>query len=384
MPENAQSRRDASGSPAGKDPTVTVLLSVYNGAPYVRSAVASILNQTFADFEFLIIDDGSTDGTRVVLDTFADPRIRRLVHPTNRGLSVSLHEGLARARGRYIARQDADDISLPERLGRQVAFLEAHPDVAVVGGQARLIDATGRPIRARMLAKPLSRVGVRFKVMFDGPLIHSAVMFRRALVRDGFGGYNLAWPTYEDYELWSRLTEAGCPMANLSDVLLEHRHHAACITCTYDPLAAERVRNRMRANLQAICQCDDDFADWLDFWTAVLFAKVLPPPSRSGPALKALDRIHRRFTRLHTEPEARGEIRWHLACTLMTAFHGCVRTRPATALRCLARALRVHPAATFSIAWDSALRHLARLIPRRTASVDSIARPTTHSSEPSL
>jgi len=361
---------------------VTVLMSVYNGCPYVQAAVASILEQTFTDFEFMIIDDGSTDQTAAVLDTFDDPRIRRLVHPTNRGLTVSLNEGLALAAGRYVARQDADDVSRPDRLARQVAFLESHPDVSVVGAQARLIDAEGHPIRTRMLATPLSNVGVRFKLMFDGPLIHSTVMFRRKTVYDGSRGYDAAWSTNQDYELWSRLAQQGCVMVNLPDVLLDHRHHPHRVSAGYTVEAAQRVRRRMQSNVQILCQCDDVVADWLDFWTAVLFAKVLPPPSRSGPALEALDRIHRRFTQLHPEPDARGEIQWHLACTLMTAFHGCIRTRPATALWCLARALWVHPGAALSIAWDSALRHLSRLIPQRTASVDSIARPATHSSEP--
>ena len=204
---------------------VTVLMSVYNGCPYVQAAVASILEQTFTDFEFMIIDDGSTDQTAAVLDTFDDPRIRRLVHPTNRGLTVSLNEGLALAAGRYVARQDADDVSRPDRLARQVAFLEAHPEVSVVGAQARLIDAEGHPIRTRMLATPLSNVGVRFKLMFDGPLIHSTVMFRRKTVYDGSRGYDAAWSTNQDYELWSRLAQQGCVMVNLPDVLLDHRHH---------------------------------------------------------------------------------------------------------------------------------------------------------------
>lgn len=361
---------------------VTVLMSVYNGCPYVHAAVASILEQTFTDFEFMILDDGSTDETAAVLDTFDDPRIRRLVHPTNRGLTASLNEGLALARGRYIARQDADDLSQPDRLARQVAFLESHPEVSVVGAQARLIDPQGRPIRTRMLTQPLSDVGVRFKLMFDGPLIHSAVMFRRKTVYDGAGGYDAAWPTNQDYELWSRLAQEGCVMVNLPDVLLDHRHHVHRVSARYTLEAAQRVRRRMQSNVQILCQCDDDLADWLDFWAAVLFAKVLPPPSRSGPALEALDRIHRRFTQLHPEPEARGEIRWQTACTLMTAFHGCIRTRPAMALRCLARALRIHPAATLSITWDSTLRHLARLVPRRSASADSLAPPAVPSSEP--
>jgi len=346
---------------ADATPVVTVLLSVYNGGPYIRRAVASILAQTFGDFEFIIIDDGSTDGTAAILDAFDDPRIRRITHPVNRGLTASLNEGLALARGQYIARQDADDVSLPDRLARQVAYLQAHPDIVVVGAQARLIDAAGRRIPDHMLAKPLTPAGVRFKLLFDGPLIHSSVMFRRDVVQGRFGGYDPSWPTNQDYELWSRLAQAGCAMANLPDVLVEHRHHGGQISAGYDIRAAERVWGRMQVNVRAICRCDDDVSNWLTFWMAVLFPSVPTSIGRVGPALRALRHICRRFAEVHPDPMARRDIRWHLASTLLTAFYGCIRYRPWSAVRCLLRALWADPLATVSIVFDSIGRCAGRL-----------------------
>ena len=119
-------------SAPASEPVISVVLPVYNCADYVAEAVQSILDQTFSNFEFLIIDDGSTDATSNVLQGFRDPRIRSITQE-NHGLAFTLNRGLELSRGRYVARQDADDISLPDRLGKQVAFLEAHPACALVG-----------------------------------------------------------------------------------------------------------------------------------------------------------------------------------------------------------------------------------------------------------
>ena len=120
------------------DPKISVVMAVYNGEKYLREAIDSILNQTFKDFEFIIVNDGSTDRTREILESFIDPRIV-LIHQEHMGLTKSLNRGIALAKGKYIARQDADDISMAERLEKQFNFLESHENVALLGTAGHII-----------------------------------------------------------------------------------------------------------------------------------------------------------------------------------------------------------------------------------------------------
>src|SRR5947207_1274318 len=118
-------------------------MSVYNGENYLAEAIDSILNQTFKDFEFIVIDDGSSDTSLKIIKKYTDPRIK-LISRKNKGLVASLNEGLAKAKGDYIARQDADDVSLPQRLKKEVEYLDAHPKVALVGSNYKHLDAKGK------------------------------------------------------------------------------------------------------------------------------------------------------------------------------------------------------------------------------------------------
>src|SRR3989344_8977423 len=117
-------------------PPITVLLSVYNDSRFLKSAIESILNQTFSDFEFLVINDASTDNTAEIINSFSDPRLKTITNSHNLGLTKSLNIGLKEAQGKYIARLDADDISLPDRLKIQHDFMESHPDIALSGTDA--------------------------------------------------------------------------------------------------------------------------------------------------------------------------------------------------------------------------------------------------------
>jgi hypothetical protein len=185
------------------NPALTILMSVHNGLPYVAEAVASVLAQTFTDFEFLILDDASSDGTAAYLRGLADSRVRVISLPENIGLTAALNVGLREARGEFVARQDADDWSHPRRLEMQVAFLRTHPACAVVGAQARLRDGRGRSQGKKNF--PLTHAGICFAHLFDNALAHSAVTFRRAEIV-ALGGYDEAWPASQDYELWSRVS----------------------------------------------------------------------------------------------------------------------------------------------------------------------------------
>lgn len=199
---------------------VSVVMSVYNGERYVREAVDSILNQTFEDFEFIIIDDGSTDGTLTILQSYDDIRLR-LVCQDNVGLGKSLNRGITLAQGQYIARIDHDDLSLPERFEKQVQFLDVHPDVGLLGTACRVIDELrGREWDAQVAT---SDQALRHALIKHNPFFHSSVMMRKSIL-EKVDGYDEAFPYIQDYELWIRI--ANCAkLANLAEVLTVHRFH---------------------------------------------------------------------------------------------------------------------------------------------------------------
>src|SRR5260221_3087417 len=127
-------------------PPLTVLMAFHNDAPFIAEAIDSILNQTYGDFEFVIVNDASNDGSRDIVACYTDPRIRLLDNPTNLRLARSLNRGLEAARGALVARLDANDVARPDRLEKQMRFMHDHPEIALVGGQYELIDTRGRPI----------------------------------------------------------------------------------------------------------------------------------------------------------------------------------------------------------------------------------------------
>lgn len=200
-------------------PNVSVVMSVYNGERFLRQAVDSILAQTFADFEFVVVDDGSTDATAEILKGYADARLR-VIRQENIGLVGSLNRAVDIASGEYIARMDADDISLPARLAVQLEWLESHPHPAVLGTQILEIGNDGQsmrrhyyPTEASPIAKALLRGGTA--------ICHGSAVFRRACF-ERVGGYRQRFEHAEDYDLWLRMIEC-CNMENLPHVLYEKR-----------------------------------------------------------------------------------------------------------------------------------------------------------------
>ena len=203
------------------NPKVSLVMSVYNGQRYLREAVESILNQSFRDFEFIIVDDGSTDGTWRIVNSYDDARLVLVRNERNIGLTRSLNKGLKLARGEYIARMDADDISHPERLENQVAFLEQNGDVGLVGVWYEKIDNKGRVFDVRKLAVIHDEI-LRY-LLHENHFAHSAVMFRRhCLDKVGLYGENL--PYAQDYDLWLRISRH-FKLANLPVVLHQWRHN---------------------------------------------------------------------------------------------------------------------------------------------------------------
>lgn len=203
-------------------PAVTVLMPVYNGAAYLREAIDSILAQTFGDFELLILNDGSTDDSAAIARSYGDPRIRVHDNPRNLKLIATLNLGLALARGRYVARMDGDDIAHPERLARQVAFLDDHPEVGVVGCWLETFGDTHVQLRA-----PTAPNEIRVHLLFGNVVPHPGVMFRRALAEPPF--YEAEFPHAEDYAAWQRLS-AHTKIANLPEFLLRYRVSAQSVS----------------------------------------------------------------------------------------------------------------------------------------------------------
>ncbi|APE27934.1 Glycosyl transferase, group 2 family protein [Aurantiacibacter gangjinensis] len=205
-------------------------MSVYNGARFLAPAIESVLAQSFTDFEFLILDDGSGDGTAAILADYAarDARIRPIIRE-NRGLIASLNQLLDEARSPLVARMDADDICLPDRFAKQVAFLSAHPDHSVVGCWAEDIDEDGRAWPVQHPDHPLMHTEME-EALREGRsvLVHPAVMYRRDLVRR-VGGYHAAFRHCEDFDLWLRLANQ-TKMANLPERLLRYRHYAGQVS----------------------------------------------------------------------------------------------------------------------------------------------------------
>lgn len=209
-------------------PLASVLLPVHNGGRFVREALDSLIAQSARDLEIVVVNDGSTDATASILDDFArrDSRIR-IVNQPQQGLVAALNRGLAECRGCYVARMDADDIAHPERIGRQLAYLLACPEVVAVGCQIAIIDSSGKILRKGHY--PIGQASCRRHLLGrSSPLCHPAVLFRLQAVRE-VGGYRSAYADAEDYDLWLRLGQIG-EIDNLPATLLQYRVHGGNVT----------------------------------------------------------------------------------------------------------------------------------------------------------
>jgi glycosyltransferase involved in cell wall biosynthesis len=184
-----------------KDKKISVIMSVYNGMPYLKEAVKSILSQSYRTFEFIIVDDASTDGSWDYLKNIKDERLTLIKNKKNRGLSASLNKALKIAKGKYIARMDADDISKRTRIEAQINFLEKNPKIALCGTWAKKIDKDGKII-GNMLY-PISPEEIKKKIALFNPIIHPSIMARKTFF-DKLGGYREEFDGAEDYDLLAR------------------------------------------------------------------------------------------------------------------------------------------------------------------------------------
>jgi glycosyltransferase involved in cell wall biosynthesis len=334
-------------------PAISVVMSVFNGQAFLSEAVESILNQTFRDFEFIIIDDGSTDKTSEILSAYAsrDPRIRILRHE-NKGRAASLNIGIAHAKSNYIARMDADDIALPHRFQQQIDFLEQHPEVGLLGGAVELIDKSGQVIGTVQSA--LQDSEIKSIMLHGNPMWHPAVVMRKSVVLAA-GGYRKPLVDADDYDLFLRMGERS-QIANLGAVVLKYRIHANQVSvknmrhqaiCFLAARAAASFRRNGKpdplSNVEEVTpQLVNSFGvtpeeiqrkllDFCNYWMHLL--KKVDPES----ALRVIDEIFRLSNS--------GAVERSILCDAWLAAAGIHyrQGRPAKALLCGSRALLLRP-----------------------------------------
>ncbi|MBN2570453.1 MAG: glycosyltransferase family 2 protein [Deltaproteobacteria bacterium] len=267
-------------------PKVSIIMCIYNGGKYVREAVDSILNQTFTDFEFIIINDGSKDKTKEILESYADARIK-IHHQENIGLTKSLNRALSFTRGKYIARQDADDVSMPLRIEEQVKCLDSNRDVVLVGTGFVKIDESGAEKLVCML--PENDTMIRWKLLFDNCFCHTSVMVRASTIYNNKLFYDEKIKKAQDYDLWSRLLCHGKGY-NIQKPFVKYRIHNAQISCAqateqkhYAMIISQKniVRLGLQVSAEAIpmllaweTHCVHDMDDNI-FKAAPLYVKLL-------------------------------------------------------------------------------------------------------------
>jgi glycosyltransferase involved in cell wall biosynthesis len=201
-------------------PKVSVIIPVYNGERYLHESIESILDQTFKDFELLLINDGSTDNSLDIINSYSDDRIRVLNNKTNTGLASVRNKGIAEARGEYIAWLDADDMSLPERLGKQVQLLDKHAGIGLCGTHARVMGSGD----SREWRFPHDPEDIFCDMLFYDPLVTSSVMIRKNILVENKLQFNATYLTAEDYDLWERVSRH-CLFSNIPEILTLYRVH---------------------------------------------------------------------------------------------------------------------------------------------------------------
>ncbi|MCX6967570.1 MAG: glycosyltransferase [Verrucomicrobia bacterium] len=207
-------------------PPISILMPVFNGAKYLAQAVESIRAQTFRDFEFIIVNDGSSDHSLPILQRFAkeDARLRIVSRP-NTGIVGALNDGLAVAKGKYIARMDADDIALPDRLAIQFRYMEAHPEMVAIGSSVVMADPSGHPLKDYKACTDPQTLRHNIIEIKDIGLIHPTLMARRDVL-ERMGGYRPQYNLVEDFDLFFRLLDEG-ELGNVPEPLLIYRQHQA-------------------------------------------------------------------------------------------------------------------------------------------------------------
>lgn len=221
-------------------PKVSVIMPAYNAEKYIAEAIDSILNQTFTDFEFIIIDDGSTDRTKEIILKYDDPRIMYLCNERNMGISYTLNRGLDAAKGEYIARMDADDISLPERFSKQVKYMDDHPQIGVLGvATIEFGEGIEKEEKQYCVSNPKN---AKASLFFSTCLAHPTVMIRAAVLREHQLRYESAYDGTEDYLLWWKIAHYA-ELCVLDEALFKYRIHQKQITQNVNTAVIQRIKD---------------------------------------------------------------------------------------------------------------------------------------------
>ena len=237
-------------------PCLSVVLPIYNGEKYLQEAVQSVLNQTYENFELIALNDGSTDNSLEILQTFHDYRIR-IFTQENQGVLATLRRGIALTRAPLIARMDQDDICLPHRFANQMAFMNTHPEVGVCGGAVILDDNGNKSV----LRFPTTDTEIRWQLCFGSPIVHPAVVFRKDIIQK-VDSYQLSKDAelVDDYDLWTRLYSI-TTFANINDLLLILRKHRQNMTATSAGKHLQQSRNVSQRYIQNILKHTVSLAD---------------------------------------------------------------------------------------------------------------------------
>ncbi|UJH92513.1 glycosyltransferase [Antarcticibacterium sp. 1MA-6-2] len=221
-------------------PLLTVLMPVFNAEKYIAASVESVLNQSYEDFEFLIIDDASTDQTVSIIKSYSDARIKLIEKRKNTGYTNSLNTGLKIAQGKYVGRMDSDDISLPNRFAKQISFLESNPEVIVCGTQHEIMG------KNNAVSLPTKNAEIRLALLWGNCLVHSSVMIRKDALIQSSVYYDALKEPSEDYDLWVRLLPIG-HLYNIPEVLVSYRIHYASVSRTrYEQQEEESIKVKLR------------------------------------------------------------------------------------------------------------------------------------------
>lgn len=270
-------------------PKVSVIMPLYNAEKHLRGALESVIAQTFTDYELIVIDDCSTDGTAAILDTFDDPRIQRLRNERNLGIVGALNRGLDVARGVYIARMDGDDLAYPERFAAQVAYLDAHPEVGLLGTKYVHIDDQGayvyEGVEAPPPPEPSSRGYLRWSLLWMTTIQHPTAVIRRSVIEDHGLRYDPAFFTAEDYELWARIGQVSV-VERLPQVYLQYRVNPDGISITKRTRQLETHYTITQRELNRLM--DEALPEDL---TRFLFRMVIPQHQDPAEVIRGVDVI---------------------------------------------------------------------------------------------
>jgi hypothetical protein len=325
-------------------PRVSVVMPVHNGMPYLPLAIDSILAQSFDDFEFIIIDDASTDATAEVLADYAhrDRRIRILTNARNLGISGAINVGLEAARGELVARMDADDIALPDRFGRQVAFLDAHPDHVVVGTSCSFIDAAGRVTNRDFNRRAIEDWELQWIAHFWAPLVHPTAMFRGAAVRQRGLRFDSRFLGAQDMDFFARMLNAGKGFV-LREPLLRYRRHGGNVTSV---LFAEQKHESCDIALHHLLARYPELqphAEPVTSLVGMLHRQGLAAGRTLAPVVDTMLLIEQRFLRRqHLSRRQRRRIQSLTACWIIWGALQAGRLRPSAELLGLLWQGRVH------------------------------------------